>query len=69
MNNKKIQFVFSLLFIVGYMTLVITILMVEVSDSWNMEKGENSMMGELKILLGVLTASITQILSFWFKKE
>lgn len=35
----------------------------------NMVKGENTMMGEFKILLGVLTGAVGQILNFWFNKE
>lgn len=42
------------------------IVSVEVSDTLNMKKGENSMMGEVKVLLGVLTGGVGQILNFWF---
>lgn len=66
MNIRRVQFVFSLLFIVGYIGLIAAILYVEVSDTLNMKKGANSMMGELKILMGVLTAGVAQILNFWF---
>ena len=51
------------------MLLLAIILMVEVSDSLNMVKGDNSMMGELKILLGVLTGCVGQILNFWFNSN
>ena len=68
-NNKKVQVVFSLLFIISYIGLVVSILYVEASDTLNMTKGENSMMGELKILLGVLTGGVGQILSFWFSNS
>jgi len=66
MNVRRVQFIFSMIFLVGYIGLVGIILFVEVSDSLNMQKGDNSMMGELKVLLGVLTAGIGQILNFWF---
>lgn len=66
MEVKKVQYIFSMLFIVGYMALITIILVIEASDSLNMIKGENSFQGELKILLGVLTAGVGQILSFWF---
>ena len=69
MSNKKIQLIFSLLFLVGYIALLIIILTVEISDSVNMEKGENSLMGEVKILLGVLTGAVGQILNFWFNSN
>ncbi len=68
MQTSKIQFIISLLFIIGYMLLLSTILFVEISDDLNMKAGENSMMGELKILLGVLTGGIGQILNYWFNK-
>ncbi|EAY28304.1 hypothetical protein M23134_03856 [Microscilla marina ATCC 23134] len=32
-----------------------------------MKKGANSMMGEIKVLLGVLTGGVGQILNFWFQ--
>lgn len=69
MSNRKIQFIFSLLFLVGYLLLVTVILFVEISDTMNMAKGENSMMGEVKILLGVLTGGVGQILNFWFNNN
>lgn len=69
MNVRKIQFILSLLFFAGYITLLIIILTVEISDSVNMSKGENSMMGEVKILLGVLTGGVGQILNYWFNSN
>ncbi|WP_440881968.1 hypothetical protein [Tenacibaculum sp. C7A-26P2] len=66
MSVRKVQFIFSLLFLVGYLFLLVIILYVEVSDSLNMQKGENSLIGEVKILLGVLTGAVAQILNFWF---
>ncbi len=66
MSIRKIQFIFSLIFLVGYIALIIIILNIEISDILNMKKGDNSMMGELKILLGVLTGGVGQILNFWF---
>lgn len=69
MQTSKIQFIISLMFLLSYMLLVGFILVIEVSDSMNMSKGENTMMGELKILLGVLTGAVGQILNFWFNKD
>lgn len=46
--------------------MLAAIFAVEASDTVNMQKGENSLMGELQILFGVLTAGVGQILSFWF---
>ena len=59
----------SLFFLISYMGLVMAILFVEVSDTINMEKGANSMMGELKILLGVLTGAVGQVLNYWFSQS
>lgn len=66
MEIRKIQFILSILFLTSYLAFVSAILYVEVSDTINMVKGENSMMGELKVLLGVLTAAVAQVLHFWF---
>lgn len=66
MEVRKVQYLFSMIFIIGYLGLIVAMLIIEASDSLNMMKGENSFQGELKILLGVLTAGVTQILSFWF---
>ena len=42
---------------------------VEGSDSMNMESGSNSLMGELSVLLGVMTGGISLILNFWFQRD
>lgn len=67
-NVKKTtpQVVISLIFILFYFSMVIAIFFVEIDDNLNMEKGENSMLDELQILLGVMTAGLGQILSYWF---
>ena len=39
---------------------------VEASDTINMKKGDNSLIGEIQILFGVLTAGVGQILGYWF---
>ncbi|MBL4709443.1 MAG: hypothetical protein JKY48_13480 [Flavobacteriales bacterium] len=69
MSNRKIRFIFSLVFIICYFVLLGAILAVEVSDSVNMEQGENTMMGELNILLGLLTAGLGQIINYWFSNK
>lgn len=69
MSVRKIQFIFSLLFLLAYFSLLGIILAYEISDTHNMDKGENSMMGEVKILLGVLTAGVAQILNYWFSSS
>lgn len=56
------------MFLVCYMGILGSIFYVEVSDDLNMKAGENSMRGELQILLGVLTSGLVQILNFWFKE-
>ncbi|MBW2742682.1 MAG: hypothetical protein JRE64_28610 [Deltaproteobacteria bacterium] len=60
------QIVISVLFLSAYFLMLAAIFFVEVSDIINMQKGENSLIGELQILFGVLTAGVGQILSFWF---
>jgi len=64
--DKRPQLIITLLFLAFYFVMLFAIFYVEVSDSINMQEGSNSMMGELQILLGVLTGGIGQILSFWF---
>ncbi len=68
MSLSRIQFIITLLFLIGYMVLLTLILIVEISDTLNMKTGEDTMMGELKILLGVLIGGVGQILNFWFNK-
>lgn len=65
-TSLKPQVVISTLFLVAYFGLLAALLFVEVSDQFNMAKGENSLLGELQILLGVVTAGVGQILAFWF---
>ena len=58
----------SIVFIAGYFALLASVIFIEASDSVNMKQGENSMMGEFKILIGVMTGAVAQILNFWFNK-
>jgi len=60
------QFSLSLMFVAAYFIIVIIMFLVEASDQHNMQKGENSFMDELQILLGALTAGVGQVLSYWF---
>ncbi|MCJ8291057.1 MAG: hypothetical protein HRT58_16215 [Crocinitomicaceae bacterium] len=69
MNVRKIQFIMSIAFVAGYFVLLGLILFIEASDTVNMKKGDNSMMGEFKILIGVMTGAVAQILNFWFNKN
>lgn len=59
----------SIAFVAGYFVLLGIILFIEASDTVNMKKGDNSMMGEFKILIGVMTGAVAQILNFWFNKN
>ena len=63
---NKPQIIISILFLIAYFLMLTAIFSVEASDTINMKQGENSLMGELQILFGVLTAGVGQILSFWF---
>jgi hypothetical protein len=62
-----VRIIITLLFLLCYFAILGGIFWVEVSDSVNMLKGENSLMGELKILVGVMTAAVGNILHYWFK--
>ena len=68
-KDKKMQIVFSILFLTLFFFLIGVILFIEVSDTLNMRKGENSMMGEVTLLIGVITGGMSQILNFWFDKS
>lgn len=63
------QLIISILFIVFYFMLLAALLTVEISDDLNMVKGENSLLNEIEILLGVLTAGVGQVLSYWFRSS
>lgn len=65
-TNHSPQIIISTFFLFGYFLMLAAIFTVEVSDTLNMRKGENSLMGELQILFGVLTAGVVQVLSYWF---
>jgi hypothetical protein len=65
-TDNKPQIVISILFLTAYFLMLVAIFVVEASDTINMKEGANSLMGELQILFGVLTAGVGQILSFWF---
>lgn len=65
-STQRPQIFLSALFLIAYFLMLAAIFVVEVSDSLNMVKGENSLMGELQILFGVLTAGVGQVLSYWF---
>lgn len=65
-QDRKPQIILSCIFICAYFLMVAAMFFVEVSDSLNMRKGENSLLGELQILFGVLTAGVGQVLSYWF---
>ena len=63
---KNIQFIISVLFILFYFGMLGAMFFVEVSDTYNMKQGGNSLLDELQILFGVMTAGVGQILSYWF---
>jgi protein-S-isoprenylcysteine O-methyltransferase Ste14 len=67
--DQRPQMILSILFLVFYFGMVGSIFAVEVSDTLNMKKGENSLTGELQILFGVLTAGVGQVLSYWFNGQ
>ena len=66
MFKIKVQLILTIGLFSGYFLLLGAMFYIEVSDSLNMKKGDNSMIGELQVLLGVLTAAVTQTLNYWF---
>lgn len=60
------QVIISALFLSAYFLMLAGIFYVETSDEINMKTGNNSLMDQLQILFGVLTAGVVQILSYWF---
>jgi hypothetical protein len=60
------QVLISVLFLIAYFIMLAAIFYVEISDEMNMQTGDNSLMDELQILFGVLTAGVVQVLSYWF---
>lgn len=66
MDHKRVQFIFSFIFLSAYLALILIILYLETQSSFEIKPGHDSMLGELKILIGVLTAGVAQILNFWF---
>ncbi len=60
------QVLITVLFMLAYFAMLAAIFYVEISDEMNMITGDNSLMEELQILFGVLTAGVLQILSYWF---
>ena len=61
--------IMSVFLMAGFFVLLSVILFIEVSDTFNMKAGENSLMGEFKILIGVLTAGVGHTLSYWLSKK
>ncbi len=64
--NQRPQIMISACFLGSYFLMLLIMFSVEVTPWFEATKGEGSIMGELQILLGVLTAGVGQILSFWF---
>ncbi|WP_417356404.1 hypothetical protein [Gallaecimonas pentaromativorans] len=65
-HSQLPQIILSVLFLAVYFILLSSMLVVEASDTINMKKGDNSLIGEIQILFGVLTAGVGQILGYWF---
>lgn len=65
-RNYQPQLTISIVFLAAYFLILGAIIMIEASDLMNMKKGENSFMDQIQILLGVLTAGVAHVLSYWF---
>ncbi len=68
-ENYPVRVWLSMIFVLGYMILIFSILVIESSDTINMSTGDNSLMDTLKVLTGVMTAVVLQIINFWFDKN
>ncbi len=64
--SNKPHIIISILFLSVYFLMLVALFVVETSDTLNMQQGENSLMDEIQIFFGVLTAGVGQVLSFWF---
>lgn len=60
------QLIMSVVFMAAYFLILGAIIYIEASDTVNMQQGDNSLMDQIQILIGVLTAGVGQILSYWF---
>jgi len=65
MSVRSVQIIISILFILAYFSLIGSVLAIEISGA-SIQASANSLMGELKILIGVLTAAVAQVLNYWF---
>lgn len=65
-DQYRPQMVMSVVFLGAYFMILAAIIYIEASDTMNMHQGENSFMDQIQILIGVLTAGVGQILSYWF---
>jgi protein-S-isoprenylcysteine O-methyltransferase Ste14 len=69
MTDQKVRIVLSFIVIGFYLALVFIVLQHETFGESGPHDHPDNMMGELKILIGVLTAGVGQILSYWFSKK
>lgn len=65
-ENYRPQMFISALFFLAYFLILGAIIYIEASDALNMQQGDNSFMDQIQILIGVLTAGVGQVLSYWF---
>jgi len=65
-DQYRPQLIMSAVFMAAYFLILGAIIYIEASDTLNMHQGENSFMDQIQILIGVLTAGVGQILSYWF---
>ncbi len=69
MDQSKVRIALSFIIIISYLSLIIIVLQHEVFGERSAHQHPDRMMGELKILIGVLTASVGQILHYWFNRK
>lgn len=64
----NIQAILSITIVCSFVGLTGALVYIEASDVVNMQLGDNSFLDILKILVGVLAASMSQVLNYWFSR-
>jgi len=65
-NNIKPQIYMSVVFLLFYFSFLASLFYVAVFTTYGKTPGQESLWSELQIFMGLLTAGVGQILSFWF---
>jgi len=66
MKESRVRVVLSFTLILSYLGLIFLVFYHEMNNQIPDHNNGDSMIGELKILIGVLTAGVAQVLNYWF---